>query len=816
MNQLLQDLRYGLRGLLRSPGATAVALVSLTLGIGANAVIFSLVNALVLKPLPVHQPGRLVRINFTRNGQEFFTASYPEYQDLVSGTRSFEGLTGYNLNSVILGVGGEVREEWMEIVTSGYFSVLGIAPRLGRGFLPGADRERAEEVVISDRLWQARFRADLQVIGRSVKLNGHPVTVVGVAPPGFAGTFAGFDIGLWVPAGLLPTALPGERPLSDRSYRFLMFMGRLAPGVSVGRARAEVAAAAKGWPLTDRPGAGPVGVELRPATGAHSLIQGLVKAFLALLMSVVGLVLLIACANVANLLLARAEARRRETAVRLSLGAGRARLVRQHLTESLLLAAIGSAGGVMLAFWLSRLLLAFRPPVGIPVSLDTSLDLRVLAFAGALALGTTVVFGLAPALRVSRTDLTSALKGLGTGGGRSRLRPTLVVAQVAVSTLLLVGATLLVRSLRNSATIDPGFDSKHFLVLDPGPRRLGYDEPRTRALWQRLATRLGTLPGVEGVTLALMIPLGDRGDQMGVARGEDPAPDPNDQRLMDYNFVSPGYFSALRTPLVAGREFSQGDAPRGVEVAIVNQALAASLWPGASALGHRLHVIDRGNRVHEVEIVGVVRDSKYRSLGETARPVVYLASTQWYRWDMRLLVRTRGDPRRLVAAVRAAVRETDPDVPATPTTMDEETAFSLVPVRLAGSVLAGAGAIALLLAAIGIFGVVSYSVARQYRDIGIRMALGASRARVRGLFVGQGLRLTSVGLILGLGAAAGVTRFLRGLLYGVSPGDPASFAAIGAFVSAVSVLACYLPARRATRVSPLPCCTRSDLRNPDG
>ncbi len=804
MNLLIRDLRFGVRSLSRTPGTTTIAILSLALGVGANAVVFSLVNALLLRPLPVEAPEQLVRIGVSRDGENFLPVSYAEYEELAQGSRLIRGLIGHEPNNLVIGVGDDVREEWMEIVTPNYFSVLGIKPRLGRGFLSGMDRDASPEIVVSDGFWRRRLSADPNVIGQVVKLNGHSVTIAGVTPPSFRGTFTGFDIALWVPVGLLAQALPDEPALNDRSYRFLLLIGRLEAGASIERVRNELGTIATRWPRQAGPraSAGPAGISIREAGGVHPFIAGLVSVFASLLMAIVALVLLIACANVANLLLARGAARRREIAIRLALGARRGTLVRQLLTESVLLAVAGGAGGALLAFWLSRLLLVFRPPVGVPLWLDVGVDSRVLAFTAAVALATAIVFGLMPALHASRADLTTALKGLSSGGGRSRLRGALVVSQVAVSSLLLVCAVLFLRTLMNSRTLDPGFDVKHVLVLSPESGRLGYNERQTRALWDRLIERLRPLPGVEHVTLALMIPLGSRGDQMAAGAAESETA-PGRMPMLNYNIVSPGYIAALRMRLASGREFDATDRLDSPPVAMVSEAFVRQSWPGGQPLGRRIRLVDRGDSAHVLEVVGVVRDIKYRSLGETPRPIVYLPSTQWYRADMRVQITSSGNPRALLEAVRGAVREIDPDVPFTASTMEEETAFALIPVKVAGAVLAGAGGIALFLATIGIFGVVSFNVARQFREIGIRMALGARGRRVGARVMADGLTLSGIGLLIGLVAALGATRLMRSLLYGVGPTDPLSFGAIAALLIAVTALACYVPARRATRVNPV-------------
>lgn len=798
MSHFLRHLRYGFRGLLQSPSVALIAVGSLALGIGATATIFTLVNALLLRPLPVEDAGRLVRIGRIVDGEGFLGFSHAEYQDLVRDSRTLEKIAGFMPNNLILRVGDEAREEWMELVTADYFAAVGVRLVHGRGFTAASDREPVPEIVIGSDLWHRRFGADPGVLGQVVRLNGHPVTVVGVAPPTFSGSLAGFGIGLWVPTGLMPIALPGEPSLGARDHRPLMLIGRLGDNVTSIQVETELRALVSRWPPTrDR-----VGITVVDATGTHPMVRQIAIPFLALLMAIVTLVLIVACVNVALLLLARGAIRQREMAIRQSLGATRSHLIQQLLAESILLAIAGGAGGLLLTFWLSRLLTAARPAVGIPIRIDVSTDVRVLAFTALVALGTTLLFGMLPALRTSRGDLSSLTKSGGPGGSPGRLLRGLVVVQVTLSTILLVGAALLIRSLINSRVLDPGFDASRTLVISPEPGRLGYDETRTRALWNDATERLRMLPGVERVTLALMTPLGPRADQMSAEPAERVG-EAERRRTYDYNYVSEGYFAALRIPLVQGRDFNERDRAGSPDVAILTQAMAELFWPGESPLGRRIKLFDRENNAREIEVVGVARNSKYRSFSEAPRPVVYLPATQWYRADMRLQITTVGDPAGIQPAARSVLREIDPDLPATISTLREELAFSLIPAKLAGGILVAAGGIGLFLAAMGLFGIVSYHVARQAREIGIRMALGARSGQVAGMVVRKGVRLTATGLVIGLAAGAAFAQLLRGLLFGIAPTDPLSFGVIAGILLATGVAACSIPASRASRVDPM-------------
>jgi predicted permease len=803
MAGVLQDLRMGVRTLGRAPGFTAVAVLSLALGIGANATVFSLVNAVLLRPLPVAQPDALVRVGLTRNGEGFFPFSYPEYLEIRDGAADFLGVIGHHPNNAILDTDGEAAETMIEIVSGNYFDVLGVRPTLGRAFVAQEDRTPGTHpvMVISHALWRSRFGGDPGVLGSPVRLNGREFTVVGVAPPEFRGTFTGLRIDLWVPVMMQEAALPDEPRIAQHDYRFLMLLGRLRPGVHREDAADRLASVASGL---EGEGAG---ISLAPAGGVHPLLGGFVRGFLLLLMAIVGLVLLIACANVANLTLARGTARRREIGVRLALGAGRGRVVRQLLVESLLLAGAGALAGLAVAWWAARWFAALRPPVGVPIGLDTGIDGRVLATTAAVAVMAAVAFGLVPALRSSDLDLSTSMReGERRGAWPGSLgRNGLVVVQVAVSALLLVGAALLIQTLIRSRSADPGFDPRNVLVASLEPGRLGYPEQRVRALWRDVREDIERLPGVRGTSLALFAPLGDRADQLPVTRAEDPPPAEGaatQRSFLAYNYVSPGYFQTMGIALLEGRDFALTDGPEAMGVAIVNQALAGRFWPGGSALGRQVRVSDREGRHRNLEVVAVARDIKYRTLAEGPRPFLYLPFAQWYRPDMLIHVRTAAGAPALIHAVRDAVRRADPTLAPTVTTLEDEMAFSLVPARVAGAVLTGAGSIGLLLATIGIFGVVSYSVERRGREIGIRMAVGARATQVRRMVVAQALKLAAAGAAVGLGLAVGAARLLRGLLVGVGPNDPATFATIALLFLAVAAAASYLPARRASRADP--------------
>jgi len=799
------DVRLASRVLVRHRLVAVVVVLSLALGIGANAVIFSLVNALLLRPLPVPQPDRLVRIGRTVQGEGFDALSFAEFQVLREGAPALAEVLAHQPNDVVVSVDGEPLEEAMEIVSESYFRALGLALPLGSGFAPaegGAAPGGDPVAVISDQLWRRRFGADPDVVGRPVKVNGHPFTVAGVAPPAFRGTFAGIDVALWLPLRRHAQILPDEPALDDPQYRFLMVIARLGDRATRSEVAAQLATVATR--LGELPGAEPeVGLTMRAASGVHPFLARVVRAFLILLMVIVGLVLAVACANVANLLLARATARRQEMAVRRALGASRGRVVRQLLVESLALAGLGGVGGLIIALWSSRVLGAFRPSSTVPIALDVSPDWRVFGFTALVAAGTGVLFGLAPALHASGVRLSTALRTEAGGRRGSFVRHGLVVAQVAVTTVLLVGAVLLARSLANSRTLDPGFDARNIYVVATEPGRLGYTGDATRTLWERITSRLAALPGVRDVALGLFVPMGDRADQLPILPGERTFAEEPAGVWVDYSYVGPAYFRTLGIPLLAGRAFREDDAREAPPVAIVNETLAREFWPDGDPLGRGIRIRDREGRERVVDVVGMARNIKYRSPGEPPLPFLYLPHVQWDRPDLLVHLRVaEGAGPGLVPAIRAQIHAEDPELPVDVTAMEDAMAFSLVPVRLAAAVLGFAGALGLLLAAIGLFGVMSYAVARRTREIGIRMALGARAGQVRRMVIGNGVRLAITGLVLGLPVALLGTRLLGWMLYEVSPRDPLTLVGIVALLTLVALAAAYVPARRATRIDP--------------
>ncbi|HEX8187922.1 MAG TPA: ABC transporter permease [Pyrinomonadaceae bacterium] len=813
MRTLLQDVRYGSRMLARSPGFTLVSVVSLALGIGVNTAVFSLFNAVLIRALPVVRgQERLVWLRAP--------SSYPDYLDYREQAQGFEGMAAATgTREFSLTRGGEPELVRGEFVTANYFDVLGVGAHAGRGFVEAEGREPARVVVLSHQLWRARFDSDPGVVGRQVTLNGLGFTVVGVAPEGFVGTEAGLNRELWVPLPAHALLNPpdaarvldgggGEDILRVRHSHWLAVFARLRANVTREQAAAELAGVAR---RVAEAGGGRVDgetlrrVQLLPLSGGMDpgdREQALPVA--GVVMAVLGLVLLIACANIAGLLVARAAVRRRETAIRQALGAGRARLVRQWLTESLLLSCLGGAAGLLLALWANDVMASYA--AGTPLaSLDLRLDYRVLAFTLLVSVGAGVAFGLAPALQASRLDLVTALKTedalARAGSRRSRLRAAFVTAQVTLSVVLLVCAGLFIRSLWSAHAIDPGFRVERALTVPVDLGLLRYKSEDGRAFYRELLSRVAAQPGVESASLVRFAQLGNSFAQ-GQVFAEGRAAGAGEGTDAGFNIVGPDYFRTMGTRLVRGRDFTDADREGAPGVAVVNETLAAMLWPGEDALGKRVSFEGAGGPF--LEVVGVARDGKYRSLGDRSRPYIYRPLMQSYEPRMTLVVRASGDPRALAGPVREHLRALDRNLPvADVRTLEEQFDLSLLPARVAAYTLGGFGLLALALAAIGIYGVVSYTVARRTREIGVRVALGAGRADVLRLILGEGLSAVGAGLGLGLLLSFALTRVLGGFLYGVTASDPLTFVGVPALLGSVALAAGYLPARRAAKVDPM-------------
>jgi macrolide transport system ATP-binding/permease protein len=807
MGTLFQDLRYGIRMLAKAPGFTAVAVLTLALGIGGNATVFSWIRSVLLSPLPgVADAGSLVAVETVMPNGEYHTSSYPDYKDYRDRNHVFSALIGFELAGVDMSLRNDAPPErvWGIIATENYFDVVGVRAAMGRTFHPEPNQALNSNpyIVLGHSLWTRRFGSDPNVVGRTVHLNGHPFTVIGVAPRNFYGTIVGINADYFVPMMMQPQVLPGE-DIEERWPTFVHIMGRLKPGVTIAQAQAEMKTLAadfqKEYPLAEKH----VGIFVTPVWGAHYGVQDFLRSVLGFLMVVAALVLLIACVNVANLLLARATSREREIAIRAALGASRRRLLRQLLIESLLLAAAGGVGGIFLAIWGVNLLSAFLPPMHLPVGLSLGVDGPVLVFTLLLSIATGVIFGLAPAWRGSRGDLNQSLKeggrGSGPGAGSHRLRDLLVVSEIALATVLLVGAGLLVRSLRNAESAGPGFNASHVALAAFDLRASGYSGELARDFYDRLMQRIGAVPGVESVSLERYVPLWFTGRSYQGTQVEGYTPEPGEDMGIDTNMVGPGYFHTLEIPMVAGRDFTEQDRAGAPLVVIVNQTMANHFWPGKDATGHRLKM-----RGEWRTVIGVARDIKYHRMNEEPRPFLYSPALQVDGTDANILVRSAMPTAAVVAAVRAVAKSLDPKVqPLETDDLDQLLHVSLFANRIAASLASVLGMLGMLLASLGIFGVLSYSVSQRFREIGIRMALGAQTRDVLRLVIGHGLRLAVTGAALGAVASVGITRWMGSLLFGVGALDPTSFAVAVVVVTVAAGLAACIPARRALCVDPM-------------
>jgi len=834
MDTLINDLRYGLKMLWKSKGLTLVAVVSLTVGIGANSAIFSLVNAILLRPRPVAMPEQLVELYSGDKENPYHTTSYPSYLDFRERNEVFSGLAAYGISQFKLsGAAGQTEQIWGEIVSGNYFDVLGVPAYRGRTFVADEDAvpNRNPVVVISHGLWQRRFNSDPSIIGQPIVINNQPLTVIGVAPAQYTGTMRGLASEVWVPAMMAPALdrSRGEQAINSRGSKWLIMAGRLKPGVTIEQARARFDLLSK-----DMQAAHPqewirkrgnsmreqfVSVLAESETRVHPQMRESVWAVAALLFVIVNLVMLIACMNLASMLLARAVARRNEIAVRLALGASRRRIIRQLLTESVLLSLIAGAAGILLTIWLLDLVMAFMPPLpeGIRIAVDLQLDWKVVVYTIAIATITGVLFGLAPALQSSRADVSTVLKDdstVATGRYRkSRLRMSLVVGQVAFSLLLLISAGLVLRSLERVRPTRLGFNSDNVvvapIVMDEGD----YDRRKAHEFYRGLSERVGALPGVETVSLVNDIPGGFMGSSRSSIEIEGYKPGPGESLHLDSSVVGPRYFTNMKVPFAQGRDFDERDQDGAPCVSIVNEAFAQRYFGGTGlALGRNLiRTVEKNEKV-PCEIVGVIHDNNWQALQKELKPFFFLPLMQLdYRRRMTLLATTTGDPASLVPGVRRSIQELDPKMPVTDVqTIGENFSVMLYPFRLLAAVMGACGLMALLLATVGIYGVVSYSVAQRTRELGIRMALGALRHDILKLVVGQGMAVVGIGLGLGLLLGFALTRVLTSdamfeteLLFGVSATDSLTFIGITLLLALVALAACYIPAHRATKVDPV-------------
>jgi putative ABC transport system permease protein len=811
------DFRYAVRRLLRARGFTLAASLTIALGVGANSAIFSVINAVLLRPpVAVSQPDRLVGVYTSDySGPAYGSSSFADVADFgAQGADVFSGVLGFSPRPAAVGSDENLERVAVEVVTDNYFQVLGAQLTLGRPFGPEQRVVGGEPVaIISHALWQRRFASDPAVVGKTLRMNAREFTIMGVAPAGFAGSLRGLVDDVWVPAALGSYVGMSRDLLTQRGDRSAFVYARLKPDVSIEQAQARMKVVAKQmtaaypdtWTDVSRQGRR---ISLLPEaqTRVPPQVRGPALGFAALLMVTVALVLLVCCANVAGLLLARATGRLKEVGIRISLGASRGRIIRQMLIESVLLAALGGVVGTVAAIWAGRALAAVGTPsqIPVPVSLDLTPDYRVLWFTLAVTLLTGLVFGLAPALRASRADVVSALKtdtpGLRLGGRRFSLQGALVVGQVSLSTLLLVGALLFLRTLSAAARIDPGFRVDDMLLLDisPRPGEEGRTNPEQIALAAR--DRIAAIPGVTRVSWASNVPLGlDMGRRGVSVQGYHP----RDGEDMEFHFsvVGPRYFETMEVPLTRGRGFTDLDRDGAPLVVVVNEAFAKRFWGNADPIGKRISI--GGQNGPWREVVGVARDGKYVSISESPRPFVYYPQLQAPD-GITLHVRTAGDPLRLLSAVRREVATVAPTwMIERPRTLEEHIGASLLPQRIAAGILGAFGVVALLLAAVGLYGVVAFAVAQRTREIGIRVALGAQSGEVLSLMLRQGMRLAAIGLAVGISLAIVAARLVSGFLLGAGAADPLVFLVAAVTLALVTAVASYVPARRAARVDPM-------------
>ncbi len=833
MTTLLNDLRYGAKMLWKSKGVTIVAMVSLALGIGANSAIFSLVNSILFRPRAVSHPEQLLELYVGESSQPYQTASYPSYLELRDQNEVLTGLAAYSPQPFKLGGANGVEEIIGEAVSGNYFDVLGVVPYKGRTFSPDEDLvpRKNPVAIVSYYLWQRRFGSDPELVGKTITLNEEPLTVIGIAPPQYTGMIRGLGIDIWIPTMMMPamSSTAGDGMVLSRGNRWLTLVGRLKPETTLGQARARFdlltlnmrAAHPDEWMRKRQDAERELSITVLPEseTRIHPSAQSAAYAVAGLLFVVVNLVLLIACVNLASMLLARAVTRRKEIAVRLAIGASRFRIIRQLLTESVLLSLLAGAGGILLAVWLLSLLVALMPelPGGVRLALDLHLDWRVVLYTIAFATITGILFGLAPALHASKADVSTVLKddsGLFTGFYRkSRLRMALVLVQVSFSLLLLVGAGLVLRSLEKFRPTRLGFNTENIMLAPVTLNEAKYDRLKGQEFYRQLSERVAGLPGVESTTWVDEL----QGGFMGSARRgteiegyQTPA---GQHPQIDAFYAGPHYFTNMKVPLVQGRDFDERDREGAPCVAIINEAFVRTYFNGGTALGKHLAKFEstgQARKKQQCEIVGIVHDNAWQSLQKDLRPFFSLALLQSDQKRAMLMVNTDGDPKGVVGAVRNIVRELDPNIPvADVQTLNEFFSLGLYPFRILAVVMGACGVIALLLAILGIYGVVAYSVAQRTREVGIRIALGALQKDILKLVIGQGMVIVIVGLAIGLLLSIALTRLLTSSLlelelpFPVSATDPLAFASVTILLGVVALLACYIPARRAAKIDPM-------------
>jgi len=810
---LLQDIRYGMRTLMKYPGFTAVAILTLALGIGANTAIFSLVDAFLLRPLPVKDPAQITTLAYQlRSGPLLNVFSAPDSRDIREQTGNvFTSVIAYQIGLDGLKVDGKAERIVTAYVAGNYFSTLGIKPALGRFILPSEEETPGANpvMVLGYSYWKIHFGGDPSIVDRKVSVDGHPVTIVGIAPEGFYGLFSLVDIQGYLPLGMAAIAGNPADFMSNRGFRIVFLMARLQPGVSIGQAQASLNVVsqrlAQEYPKDDQELSLQVYPELRSRPNPDP--KNTLIVISSLFMGLAGLVLLLACVNVANILLVRATIREREMAIRAALGAGRGRLIRQLLTESVLLAVGGGLAGIILGYWGSSSLAQMNLATDLPVRLDFGFDWRVFGFAFGAALLTGIIVGLVPAIRASRGNLAHILHegGRGIVGGRNWLRSALVVAQVAGSLMLLIIAGLFTRSLGQAQKTDLGFDPKNVVNFVMDPNEIGYSEAQGREFYKNLLERVRALPGVESASNANSFPMSyyNNGDTVQVEGYE--LPKGQATPVSFYNVISSDYFKTMRIGMIHGRVFTDADDEKALCVGIVNEAMAKQYWPNQDPIGRHFKI--GSDPAHTITVVGVAKDSRYQGVRGTINPYFYMPFAQHYAINSLevLQVRTAGAPESIIPAVEHVIESLAPELPVFDVkTMGQaiNTLNGLLVYQIGAMLAAALGILGLILALVGVYGVISFAASQKTHEIGIRIALGAQPAQILTMIFRQGLIIVAVGLVSGLGAALAAAKVVGNFL-AVSPTDPLTYITVSLALTAVALFACYIPARRAMRVDPM-------------
>jgi predicted permease len=808
MTSFWQDVRYSLRMIAKAPGFALIAILTLALGIGANTTIFSWINSTLLNPIPgLASPSEVVSLSLGRGSDNPFPFTYPDYEAMRDGQQSFVGITAGNVTPMSLTGKGKPERVWGMVASANYFDVLGVRPILGRGFLPVEDEKPggAPVAVISYRMWQTHFGANPGVVGQTIEINQHPYTIVGVAPAVFQGSQTGLRSEIWIPIMMEGQLVPQGDLLHDHHYFWLFMLGRLKPGVVPEQAQEEMTVLlkreVKNYPEEHR---GHDSVTVYPLWRSPFGANQFLSTLLPMLMTIAGLVLLLACANVANLMLVRSVARRREIAIRMSLGASRWRLVRQLLVESLALALAGGVVALLITFWTAGTFMKFIPATDFPISLGIRVDRAVLLATFVISVLTGVIFGILPALRSSSEAPVAVLKedtGSASGGLRkARLASGLVVAQISLSLLLLICAGLFIRSFMSAQQINPGFNSHNVLIASYDLFTAGYSDASGAEFDRQLVTKLEALPGIQSVALASRVPLGFGGGSTSV-KPEGYVIPANVSMETQVAIITPNYFKTMQIPIVKGRDFTLQDTKTSQRVVIVSETFVERYWPHQEAVGKQLNS-DLTNEWFTV--VGVARNSKVNGLNEKPTPFVYLPLYQVYRATMIINARVTGDPLAFGKTVEKTIHELNADlVVFDVTTLELREQIASFGQRVAGTFVGAFGLLALVLAAVGIYGVTAYTTRQRTHEIGIRMALGASREDILRLVLGHGLRLTLAGVGLGLAVSFALTRYLGSLLLGVTSTDALTFSSVAILLCAVALFACFIPARRAMRVDPM-------------